>query len=300
MTVSSELIAAIANLHLVARTIVSSGTMGIHAGSRHGTSTEFLEHRAYFPGDEIKHIDWRAYAKTQRLHIKRYEDETSLRVILLVDASGSMGFASDKISKLGRASELAAAIAYLTLAQGDSVGLIAGQGTNISNVPVARGVTHLQTLLACLASLEPTGKTDLIQLGQRALDLSRNKNTVTIMLSDLFDPNPSVFDELRLLANKLGDLRILQILDPAEITFPFEQPSTFLSMESDQKLFSHPRTIKAAYLKAMHTFLDKTQRVLHGAGVIFSRTETHEDPRHALQRFISHQASLPRRVIRNA
>jgi len=268
------LLAEIENLHLRAQLAVQGALAGMHRSIRRGTSIEFSEHKLYAPGDEIRHIDWRAYAKTDRYHVKQFEDETNLTLELLVDHSGSMRFASEgNASKLDYARTLAGALSYLALRQSDATGLTTFSGTSTGELPPRATSTHLMEILARLATLTPQGQTGIGRALEGFAQTSRRRSVVFI-LSDLFDPDPQLWAAFRRLAARRHDITVLHLLDPAELTFPYESPSTFVSMEDERRLFVHPRTLRTTYLTEMQRFLAHAARQLAESRIDYCRIET--------------------------
>jgi len=283
---SPQLLSDIETLQLAARTIVSGALAGSHRSLRRGSSIEFSEHKLYTPGDDIRHIDWRAFAKTDRYHIKQFEDETNITLELLVDGSASMAFAGpEREPKLEYAKKLGAALCYLALRQGDASGVVTFATTVRDELPARATSVHLVEVMRLLAQLEPAGETSLVgaldQFGQRS-----RRRSLLVIISDLFDPNPGLFDAFRRLAARRHDIALLHLLDPVEIDFPYENPSTFVSMEDDRRLFVHPRTLRNAYVREMREFLTRTSRALREAGIDYREVRTDADPAQVLGSFL--------------
>ena len=272
--VDAALLAEIENLHLRAQLAVQGALAGVHRSLRRGTSIEFSEHKLYSPGDDIRHIDWRAYAKTDRYHVKQFEDETNLTLELLIDHSGSMRFASGtNPTKLEYSRTLAAALSYLALRQGDATGLF-GFASDVSvELPPRATSTHLLEILDRLTRLTASGRTGvsacLDQFSQ-----SRRRRSVVFLISDLFDPSPSLHGALRRLAARRHDVTLLHVLDPAEVDFPYENPTVFASLEDERRLFVHPRTLRSAFLREMERFLAATARLCAEASIDYHRIVT--------------------------
>lgn len=269
-------------LFLAARHTASGTLTGLHRSARRGTSIEFSEHKVYNPGDDIKHIDWRAFAKTDKLHVKQFEDETNLRVELLIDHSGSMGFQGDQpLSKLEYAKVLTASLAYLALRQSDATGL-ATFSTQISEqLPPRSKSSHLMEILSRLTKLEANGETDLSATLEQFVR-SRRKPTFTIVVTDLLDASDTVMQMLRALASRRHEVTVLQVLAPEEIEFPYENPATFSSMEDARKLFVHPRTLRQRYVKAMAAHLKEREKEMQSAQIDYKLIRTDLAPRDAI------------------
>lgn len=285
-----ELLAEIESLHLVARQAVQGALAGMHRSLRRGTAIEFSEHKVYSPGDDIRHIDWHAFAKTDRFHVKQFEDETNLRVELLIDHSGSMAFSGADVtdgrgaptpSKLQYAKHIAAALSYLSLRQGDATGLCAFANEVTQELPPRASSSHLLEVLTRLAKLEPTSTTGIVP----SLDhfaRTHRRRTVAFVLSDLFDPDPNLLDAFRRLAARRHDVTVLHLLDPAELEFPYEAPSNFVSMEDTRRLFVHPRTLRNTFVEEMRKFIERTARDLSEAGIDYRCVNTSHPPAQVL------------------
>ena len=283
---SPDVLSEIENLQLAARDTASGVMAGMHRSLRRGASIEFSEHKLYTPGDDIRHIDWHAFAKTDRFHVKQFEDETNLRIELLVDHSGSMGFQTDvPFSKLQYAKTLSAAITYLALRQGDATGLVTFEKSVTNELPPRSHSSHLFEILSRLAQTKPAKETGISNCIQRFAQ-TRRKRTIAILITDLLDPNPEIPTLFRQLVACRHEVALLHLLDPAEIDFPYENPSQFHSMEDDRQLFIHPRILKNAYQKEMQLFLQNTRQMLTAAGVDYHLIRTDTAPKDALASFL--------------
>jgi uncharacterized protein (DUF58 family) len=256
----------VGSLPLKARTIVEGALAGLHRSPHHGSSVEFAEHKEYSPGDEIKHIDWKAYGKFDRFYVKRFEEETELTAYLVVDASGSMAYKGAGLAKLEYAAYMAAALAYLLIRQQDRVGLYAfggdGDGAALHVPPRARS-THLHDLHAQLEGLLArggAGPTALAAALDRVAELSRRRRSLVIVLSDMFDASPDVPLLLKRLSAQRHDVTVFQLLDRDEIELPFEGLTLFESMEDERRLLADPRAIRDDYLKELKAFLERVRR----------------------------------------
>ncbi|MCK5690881.1 DUF58 domain-containing protein [Myxococcota bacterium] len=264
----------IEGLMLVARQVADGAVAGIHPSRRRGSSIEFSEHKLYTPGDDIRRMDWRAYAKTDRYHIKEYEDETNQNIEILLDISNSMTFSGEAdLTKLNFARMLASGLAYLAVNQGDKVALTLFSNDVTHSTALASGSPHLARVLNELTSIKPGGETHLAVATAHFLSKKR-KHTSIFILTDLFDPHPGIELALRSLVAARHDVTLLHILDPQEINFDFEAPAHFAAMEDSRKLFVHPRLIRATYQKEMDAFLEKTERTLGAAGISYHRALT--------------------------
>jgi uncharacterized protein (DUF58 family) len=282
MTLDPALLARLGPLQVRARKVMEGVLTGLHKSPHHGQSVEFSEHKEYAPGDEIKHIDWRAFAKLDKYYVKRFEMETNLRALLVVDASGSMAYGRGALTKLQYAAICAGALAYLLARQGDQVGLcIAGEGGNTPGVrdfiPPASSPVHVQELLRRLDSETGRGLTSLTQ----ALDFAAEKagrRALIIVFSDLFDTTDTTVPALKMLRSRRHDVLLMQIHDREELDFPFDDPTRFLSMEDDRQIEAQPRQIRESYLAEMRRFLESTRKDLARADVEVQQIATDSAP----------------------
>lgn len=286
LQIDPQVLAEVENLQLTARHVAQGALAGIHRSLRRGTSIEFSEHKRYTPGDDVRHVDWRAYAKTDRFHVKQFEDETNLRVELLLDHSQSMDFSTESWpSKLEFARTVASALAYLALRQGDATGLTTFAAEVTTELPPRASSAHLVEILTRLVQVKVQGTTGIAPSIDHFAQ-SRRRRSVAIIFSDLFDPNPELLPAMRRLVARRHDVVCFHILDPAEIDFPYEDPATFHAMEDSRRLFVHPRTLRAAYVSEMKKFLETTERHMAEAHIDYQRVTTDSLPAHALARFI--------------
>jgi uncharacterized protein (DUF58 family) len=255
--VSPEDLTKTENLELLAKNVIDGLLSGRHRSRLKGGSTEFAEHRAYCPGDEIRLLDWRVYGKSDRYCIKQFEEETSLQVVLTVDASGSMGFGRETISKYDYSRRAALCLARLILWQRDSVGLAVTGGGVRSYVPPRSAPRHLEVLLNTLAKAAPGGPTslaaDLAALGPRI-----KRRGMIILLSDCFEDVDQLAKSMRLLRARRHEVLLFHILAPEELSFSFRHWTRFESLEEQgQQLDLDPMEVRAEYLARLKTFLEK-------------------------------------------
>jgi len=254
-----EVVCKLRRIDLKARLVVEGFLTGLHRSPFKGFSVEFAEYRQYMPGDELKRIDWKVYAKTDRFYIREYQEETNLRAYLLLDTSGSMGYSSAKISKLEYASCLAASLAYLLLKQKDSVGLVQF-GTKIEKyIPPRQAGAHLSVLLHTLDGIKPGGETDLAQTFHLLAERIKRRGLV-IILSDLFDAKEKVLKALRHFRHRKHEVLVFHILDRNEIDFAFSSPLVLKDLESKNELTIDPRIIRKEYQHTLDDFFNDFRR----------------------------------------
>ena len=253
---SPDALARLARLRLKTRGVVEGLLSGQHRSPHRGQSVEFAEHKDYSPGDEVRHIDWKAFGKFDRYFIKRYEQETNLSAYLVIDGSASMAYGASE-SKFERAEVLALGLATVLAQQQDLVGLAIWAKGKLTSWPPHGSAAHVSALMEQLAAVQPAGPTDLGALSEALAEKLRRRSLV-VVLSDLFDPQPGGLGRLLALRARGHDLGLLHLLDRDELEFPFEDPTLFLAMEDDRRLELDPRDLRRGYLEEFGRFLDQT------------------------------------------
>jgi uncharacterized protein (DUF58 family) len=244
----------LSTLLLRARCVVEGLISGVHTSPYKGFSVEFSEHRQYAPGDEIRHIDWKAYAKFDRYYIKEYEEETNLRCYLLVDASASMSYRSNGVSKFDYACYLAAALTYLMLNQQDLVGLVTFSDGIRRQLPARSSPGHLRAVIESLEQTVPAGDTNLGRTLHHIASQLKRRGLV-ILFSDLLDEPMEVMQGLRHLRYQKHEVLVFHVLDHDEIAFPFAQLTQFEDLEDETRVITDPRAIAADYQEQIQQFI---------------------------------------------
>ncbi|HJZ91384.1 MAG TPA: DUF58 domain-containing protein [Gemmataceae bacterium] len=246
-----------AGLTLIARQIVEGYLTGVHRSPYKGFSVEFAEHRQYTPGDEIRHIDWRAVGKTDRYYIKEYEEETNLKAYLLVDASGSMAFRGSRkaLSKFEYAQHVAASIAYMMLHQMDAVGLITLDTKVRSIIPPKASPKHLLQVLTALEKTQPGGETAMAPLWHELAGHHLKRRGMVIILSDFFERLDDLVKALQHLRHRHHEVMLLHVLAPEELDFPYKRLTQFRNLESAaHKVLVDARRLREDYLANFERF----------------------------------------------
>ncbi|MBI5597823.1 MAG: DUF58 domain-containing protein [Elusimicrobia bacterium] len=240
---------------------------GRHQGSRRGFSQEFAEHRAYAPGDELKRLDWKVYARTDRLFVKEYHEEKSLRTYVLVDASGSMGYRGrGPETKWEAACRLAMCAAYLITAQGDAAGLATFDTEPRSLIPPRRSLEHLELMDALLAKTAPAGETDLGGVLRKVAELLPRRSLV-LLVSDLLGDPEKVASVVRAFRARRHRVYALQVLDPEERDFGLDGPIVLESLEDRSLLRVEAGLVRASYREAFSHQQRLYEAAFHGSGV---------------------------------
>ncbi|HYQ86292.1 MAG TPA: DUF58 domain-containing protein [Bacteroidota bacterium] len=251
-----DVVARLANMELVARLVVEGFITGLHKSPYHGFSVEFAEHRQYMPGDEIKHLDWKIYGKTDRYYIKQFEEETNLKSYIILDASRSMSYSSDgRMSKLEYASYITAALAQLMVQQRDAVGFTIYDEKVRTYMPPHATKSYLKEILRHLENLEASNRTGTAESLHVIAERIKRRGLV-IILSDLFDRPAEVMSALRHFRHKKNEVIVMQILDPMERSFAFGRDAVFKDLETSEELMTQPFHIQKAYQEEMRRFLD--------------------------------------------
>jgi len=251
-----DVVAKLANMELLARLVVEGFITGLHKSPYHGFSVEFAEHRQYMPGDEIKHIDWKIYGRTDRYYIKQFEEETNLKAYIVLDVSRSMTFSSGgRMTKLEYASYVAAALAHLMVQQRDAVGLAVYDEAVRSYMPPHATKSYLKEILRQLELLQGSNKTATANSLHVVADRIKRRGLV-IILSDLFDKPQEVVTAFKHFRHKKNEVIVMQILDPLERSFAFGRDAVFKDLETSEEMMTQPWHIQKAYQESMKKFLD--------------------------------------------
>ncbi len=250
-----EIVGKLKGMELKARMVVEGFIAGLHKSPYHGFSVEFAEHRQYMPGDNIRDIDWKVYAKSDRYYIKQYEEETNLKGYLLVDCSASMAYKSDGVSKLDYASLLAASLSFLMLKQRDAVGLVTFDEAIRRYIPPRSRSGQLHLLLQELASQTASDKTDIADTLHEMAERITRRGLIVIM-SDLLDEPSKIISGLKHFRHKHHEIILFHILDPRERDFAFPSEAVFKDMETGEELTTLPWQIRKHYQKATSDFSD--------------------------------------------
>lgn len=270
-------------LTMVARTLVEGFMTGVHKSPYKGFSVEFAEHRQYYPGDEIRHIDWRAYGKTDRYYIKEYEEETNLKAHLLVDASGSMAYKGKHVSKFQYAQYVAASLAYLMLHQRDAVGLAIHDTRLRQMIPARAATKHLLRIIKTLEHTRPGGETELAPIWHDLAGHQFRRRGMVVILSDCFDDVDRLLKALRHFRHKRHEVLLFHLLAPEEIEFPFARMTQFKNLEvSGDRLLVDPNRLRSEYLKNFRAFCEKLKSKCGSMKIDYHLLRTDEPVERAL------------------
>lgn len=285
-------LALAARLELVARTAVTGLLSGLHPSPFYGSSVEYADHRPYTPSDELRMLDWKLLAKTDRLFVKLHEDQTNTRVTVVLDASRSMDFSSDGgPTKFEYGRFLAAALCHLALRQNDAAGIVTFDGDVRSFVPPRSAGRHFHAILQTLAAATP-GTDTAVGPVLRTVAGRLPRRGIVVLISDLLDDPDSVASGLSLLRHRRHDLVVLHLVDPAERTFPWEKTTRFRDAEGQGRLVVNPRQVRAAYLERFARFCDRLRAACLERTIAYERLDTDTPYSDALAAFLARRARL--------
>jgi len=288
---------AIKNLELRAKVVVEGFWNGLHRSPYHGFSVEFTEYRQYSPGDDLRYLDWRLYARSDRYYLKKFEDETNLRCHLLVDNSRSMGYGSLAWNKAQYANTLAATLAYFLSLQGDAVGLLTFDEQIRDYLPARHRAGHLRHLMLALEKPGGGAATDLTAPLKRIVQIV-NKRGLMVLISDLLAPIQTLEKNLASLVACGHEVLLFHLLDPAELTFHFEKATLFLDIESGRDLYIDPAAARKDYLKKLATHNDGVRAACDNLGIKYHRLATDQPLELALFDFLRSRAARRGKVKR--
>ena len=286
-----EAIKRIARLDLRARHVVEGFLSGMHRSPYFGQSVEFLQHRQYTWGDDLRYVDWKVWAKQDRFYVKQFEEETNLRCTLLSDVSGSMRYGSGPLSKYEYACTIAVSLAYLLLRQQDAVGCVAFDAAPRTTVPLRTKRNHLDSIIQALDVSHPRNKTELYQI-LRAVAETYPRRGLIVLISDLLVERAGLFRGLKLLRSRGHDILVFHILDDDELDFPFSGPTRFEGLETAEVLRCNPRALREGYLRALSDYLEEVRHGCSQHSVDYALIRTSQPLDAALAAYLSNRLGM--------
>jgi uncharacterized protein (DUF58 family) len=275
----SKTLDRIKRLDVRARLVVEGFITGQHRSPYHGFAVEFATHREYAPGDDIRHIDWKVWSKTDRLYIKEYEEETNLKCTILLDCSKSMRYgmqgADDGWSKFDYAATGAASLAYLLQQQQDAVGLVTFNTKVVRNLPASSHPNHLKLMLHELQETQVDDKTDVAQVFPELARQTRRRGMI-VLFSDLFLDIPTLAESLKQFRLRRNEVIVFHVMHDDELTFPFQDNTLFKGLEMPVQLHTEPRALRRSYLEAVERFLAEVRKTCATTGVDYVLMNTKE------------------------
>jgi uncharacterized protein (DUF58 family) len=303
-----RVLARVSSLDLRARMIVEGLMAGMHRSPYQGISVEFAQHRQYVAGDDIRHVDWKVYGKTDKIYLKQYLEETNLQLVCVVDASESMGYgtvASDPLPVAGEktdhwqlttgnspwtkydyATSIAAALAYMAIHQQDSAGLAVFDSELRKYFKPSNAPAQWKLVVHELQVVPRLHKTNIGRVLEQLAEKLVHRSLV-VVLSDWFDSIEHIQQGLRRLRHRKHELIVFQVLDPAEIEFPFEQITLFKGLEEQGELLTEPRALREGYLNQLAQFTESLQKLCRGMGIDFARMDSGRPLDAALSGFLA-------------
>ena len=290
-----DAIAEIADLALRSRRLAEGGISGQHRSPFHGFNIEFAAYRDYTPGDDLRRLDWRVFARSDRHYIKQYEQETNVRVTFVVDASASMNYKGARVplTKFDYASTIVVALAMLLARQQDPVGLVLFDEQAGTVLPPSATQSQVTVMTDLLQNCQPARKTELGGLLQSLTDRVKRRGLI-VVVSDLFTDLDAVYDGLNRLRFQGHEVLVLQVLDRDELDLPFDGPTIFQDIEGDEELFAEPGAFRKAYQRAIREFIDGVRTECGARGYDHVRFFTDEPLGEALGLFLRSRAESAR------
>ncbi len=289
-----EAVKRVARLELRARHIVEGFLSGSHRSPYFGQSVEFVQHRQYVPGDDVRHVDWKVWARQDRLVIKQYEEDTNLRCSLLIDSSESMSYTGRSVSKFEYASTLAACLALLVLKQQDAVGSVMFDNKIRARVPLRTSQRHLTDILASLENTKPAEKTELVNVFRDVVQTFPRRGLM-VLISDLLGAEQSCLKGIETLRRAGHDVMVLHVLDDDELDFPFADPTRFEGLETSDHLTCNPRALRDGYMQALEGFLDRVRRACAASKSDYLLVRTSDAPDAVLAKILNDRMHTVRR-----
>jgi len=286
-----RVLARLAAVPLVARKPMVGSVSGRHSSPHRGSSVEFAEYRKYVPGDDLRRLDWRAYGRSDRHYVKEFEADTNLRLVLVLDTSGSMNFASEgRPPRIDVARTICGSLAYLAAQQGDAVGISCVAGSIVKTLPPRRSPAHLRLVLDILEEAVPAGPSRLPEVLHELAETVRQRALV-VVVSDLLVEPEALAKSFGHLKFRRHDLAVFHLLDPQEIAFTFQRPTRFLDMEGGGAIFADPIDIADRYHRAVEHYQAELKRAVLETAVDYQRVVTSEPAEQALARFLVGRAA---------
>ncbi len=268
--------------------VVDGYISGMHRSPFFGHSVEFVQHREYVPGDDIRHLDWKAWSKTDRFYIKQFEAETNLRCQIIVDVSESMHYGNGPLNKYNYACTIAACLAYLLMRQQDSVGVFAFDDEVRKQLPTRSSQSHLDAIAQTLHVSTPAKKTDLFKIMRRVAEAIPQRSMV-VVISDFLADRPPMLKGLEMLRMRKNDVMVFHVMDDDEIDFPFMGMTKFVGMEELPDVFCDPRALRDAYIEVLQEYLMEVRRGCTRLGIDYNLVRTSEPLDAILSKFLHHR-----------
>ena len=286
-----ETIARISRLDLRARYVVEGFISGMHRSPFFGHSIEFVQHREYSAGDDIRHLDWKVWSKTDKFYIKQYEEETNLRSHIVVDVSNSMHYGRGALNKYDYACTIAACLSYMLLRQQDAVGVMTFDEDVRQVIPARSQQTHIDAIIKALSVSKPRDKTDPEKILRRVSENAPGRGMI-ILISDLLVDRGPLFRGLEMLRHGRHDVLVFHVMDEEELSFPFAGTTRFEGMEEIEHVLCDPRSLRDGYLEALDEYLVEVRRGCARKGIDYMMVHTKEYLDAVLSKFLHHRMAM--------
>jgi uncharacterized protein (DUF58 family) len=289
--IDPTILARIKDLELVARTVVDGFISGLHRSPFLGLSIDFAEHRAYMPGDDIRRIDWRVFARTDRFYVKEYEADTNANFSVVLDVSRSMDYQSQGVTKLEYAKFLTASLTYLSMKQRDRVGLITFADNLVNIVPPS--AKHFETVLHTLDRLESSPRGEFAGPLLKVAE-SLNRRSILVIISDLYDRPDAIVEAVNGLRFRGNDVAVFHVLDPAEIAFSFDEAGSFEDLETGERIAIVPDQLREEYQERVRRHRAELSKRFGENRIDYAFFDTTMPLDHALFAYLSNRQRLSR------
>lgn len=285
------LLRSLKTLNIVAKQVVEGVIAGRHKTPYHGFNLEFAQHRSYFPGDDLRHINWKIYGKSDKLNIKLYEEETDLRGFMLVDASASMAYSSGKkgIPKYNYASHLASCLAYVLVAQQDLIGLEIFDEKTRAFLPPMSGINQFGNITSVLENTFPENNTN-IHMALKAYQNRMKKRGLLILISDLLEDPDLIIKRLKEIRQRKNEVIVFQVLDPEEVNFNFRNLCIFKDLETGQEVVVDPMELRRDYLAKMSSLIERYKDEFAAIGIDYECVTTDQDLAFNVKKYLTKRA----------
>jgi uncharacterized protein (DUF58 family) len=286
-----DTIARISQLDLRAKQVVTGFISGLHRSPFFGHSVEFVQHRDYTPGDDIRHLDWKVWSKTDKFYIKQYEAETNLRCQLVVDVSNSMHYGTGALNKYNYGCTIAACLAYMLLHQQDAVGLITFDEDVRQIIPSRSSHNHIDAIIKAMDVSRPRDKTDIERIIRRVAENIPSRSMV-VLISDIFVDRDAFFRGIEMLRHGRHDILVFHVMDHEELTFPFAGTTRFEDLEGPDIITCDPRALRQGYIEVVEEYLTEVRRGCARKGIDYQMISTKDYLDAALSKFLHHREAM--------
>jgi uncharacterized protein (DUF58 family) len=281
----------VGNMELVAKQVVEGFLTGRHRSPYHGFSVEYLDHRAYTPGDDLRNLDWKIVARNDKYQVKLFEDETNLRAYILLDCSASMSFKSGKLDKLSYGSYLAAALTYLLIRQNDAVGLLLFDTEVRQFIPPRAHPSQFRRVLDILNKTQSRGDTNVGAVLHEAAERTKRRGLI-IVISDLIDKEAEIAEGLQHFRHNNHEVLVFHVMDDAELEFPYDRLTRFKDMEGAGRVVANPKSLRKRYLERIQEFTERIKSDCFERKISYSLANTQEPYDRFLAQYLDKRARI--------